>query len=103
MKDLEFVAPQIADALISLKPNAEWIRRGTELEWIDTEQAEPTQTEIDAELASLLGEYNSLEYARLRRTEYAQLNQFEMLFDDQRDGTTTWVDTINEIKARFPK
>ena len=38
-----------------------------------------------------------------RRAEYDQLNQFEMQFDDQRDGTTTWVDSINEIKARFPK
>jgi len=26
-----------------------------------------------------------------------------MQFDDNRDGTTTWVDAINEIKARYPK
>jgi len=26
-----------------------------------------------------------------------------MQFDDNRDGTTTWVDSINEIKVRFPK
>ena len=38
-----------------------------------------------------------------RRAEYDQLNQFEMQFDDDRDGTTTWVDTINEIKGRHPK
>lgn len=38
-----------------------------------------------------------------RRAEYDQLNQFEMQFDDQRDGTTTWVDAINSIKTRFPK
>jgi hypothetical protein len=25
------------------------------------------------------------------------------IFDDDRDGTTTWVDTINEIKGRHPK
>ena len=43
------------------------------------------------------------EYARNRKAEYDQLNQFEMQFDDDRDGTTTWVDTINEIKGRHPK
>ncbi len=37
------------------------------------------------------------------QAEYDQLNQFEMQFDDDRDGTTTWVDTINEIKGRHPK
>jgi len=26
-----------------------------------------------------------------------------MQFDDDRDGTTTWVDKINEIKGRHPK
>ena len=65
--------------------------------------AQPTQSEIDAELASLQAEYDSQEYARNRRAEYNQLNQFEMQFDDDRDSTTTWVDKINEIKARYPK
>jgi len=42
-------------------------------------------------------------YSDKREREYAQLNQFEMQFDDQRDGTTTWVDTINAIKSKHPK
>jgi len=58
---------------------------------------------ITAEMARLQGIYDSQEYARARATEYSALNQFEMQFDDQRDGTTTWVDAINDIKARFPK
>ena len=48
-------------------------------------------------------EYDSKQYARARATEYAALNQFEMQFDDQVNGTTTWIDAINDIKARFPK
>ena len=44
---------------------------------------------------------NEYKYKRLEK--YNQLNQFEMQFDDQRDGTTTWVDAINAIKAEFPK
>ncbi len=90
-------------AIASLKPNAEWALRGETLEWLDTEQTEPTQAEIDAEVIRLQAEYDSQEYARNRKAEYDQLNQFEMQFDDNRDGTTTWVDAINEIKARYPK
>lgn len=37
------------------------------------------------------------------KAEYDKLNQFEMQFNDQRDGTTTWVDAINDIKAMYPK
>jgi hypothetical protein len=47
--------------------------------------------------------YDSQEYARLRKAEYDQLNQFEMQFDDLETGATGWQDAINEIKARYPK
>ena len=91
------------EAIQSLKPEASWVLRGNELEWLDAVQTEPTQSEIDAEVIRLQAEYDSQEYARNRKVEYDQLNQFEMQFDDDRDGTTTWVDTINEIKGRHPK
>ena len=42
-------------------------------------------------------------YKEKRKDEYNQLNQYEMMFDDKRDGTNTWVDKINEIKSRHPK
>ena len=91
------------DALLSLKPNAEWVLRGDVLEWLDGVQTEPTQAEIDAEVIRLQAVYDSQAYARNRKAEYDQLNQFEMQFDDDRDSTSTWVDTINEIKGRHPK
>ena len=43
------------EALLSLKPNAQWEWRGTEysgLEWLDTGTA-PTESEIDAEVTRL--------------------------------------------------
>ena len=66
-------------------------------------QTPPSQAEIDAEIVRLQAVYDSQAYARNRKAEYDQLNQFEMQFDDDRDSTTTWVDTINEIKGRHPK
>ena len=91
------------NAIHSLKPKAIWVLRGDTLEWADEEQTEPTTAEINAEVIRLQAEYDSQEYARKRKAEYDQLNQFEMKFDDDRDSTTTWVDKINEIKGRHPK
>ena len=93
----------ITDALLSLKPNAEWTLCDDKLEWLDAVQTEPTQAEIDAEVIRLQAVYDSQAYARKRKVEYDLLNQDEMRFDDHRDSTTTWVDKINEIKAKYPK
>ena len=91
-------------ALESLTPDAHWtVQRGTITNWFDDDQIQPTQSEIDAEVIRLQAVYDSQAYARNRKAEYDQLNQFEMQFDDQLNGTTTWQDAINEIKARHPK
>ena len=64
-------------------------------------------TTTDAENTAIDAEQTRLQaldaYQAPRKAEYDQLNQFEMQFDDDRDSTTTWVDTINEIKGRHPK
>ena len=93
-------------AIKSLVPNAQFSVNGEGIHWNTVENdgvACPTQAEIDAEVIRLQAEYDSQEYARKRKAEYDQLNQFEMQFNDDRDGTTTWVDKINKIKARYPK
>ena len=68
--------------------------------WITTPISD---AEITAEVARLQTEYDSLAYARSRKQEYDKLPQFEMQFDDNRDGTSTWVDSILAIKDKFPK
>jgi len=35
-------------AIKYIRPSAEFVLRGNELEWLDTEQGKPTQTEIEA-------------------------------------------------------
>jgi len=93
-----------AQAIESLMPTADWTLLGdTELLWTDSEQTEPTALAITTERERLQAVYDSQEYARNRKEEYDQLNQFEMQFDDDRDGTNTWVDKIFEIKGRHPK
>ena len=65
--------------------------------------AKPTWVKLQEQLAEMQAEYDSKQYQRDRKVEYDKLNQFEMQFDDQRDGTTTWVDAINGIKEKYPK
>ena len=58
----------ITSALQALKPGAEWLLRGTEysgLEWMDSSQTKPTETEINSKIASL----DSAEAMRLLRIE----------------------------------
>jgi len=48
--------PQIPDALMSLRPNAQWVLRGDTyggLEWLDQVQSCPTEQEVNDEIARL--------------------------------------------------
>ena len=69
----------------------------------NSDKPQPSEAEIETADTLAQTEYDSQAYARSRKQEYDKLNQWEMQFDDQRDGTSTWVDSINEIKERFPK
>ena len=91
------------DALLSLKPNSEWVLRDDVLEWLDSEETEPTALELSNEVTRLQAVYDSQLYARTRKAKYDLLNQDEMRYDDVKNSTTTWVDAIDAIKAAHPK
>ena len=45
------------EALYSLRPTAKYIVRGeNEIEWLDTEQTQPTNAEIEAEITRLIND-----------------------------------------------
>ena len=48
-------------------------------------------------------EFDAQEYARNRKAEYDALNQFELISDDEANGTTTHKDAIAAIKTKYPK
>ena len=90
-------------ALQSLKPAAQWVLRGDDLEWMDEVQTEPTALQISNEVTRLQAVYDGQAYARARKAKYDLLNQDEMRYDDVKNTTTTWVDAIDTIKAAHPK
>ena len=58
----------IASALLVLKPGAEWTLRGSDysgLEWLDSSQTKPTETEVNSKISAL----DSAEAMRLLRIE----------------------------------
>ena len=55
------------------------------------------------ELKKLEDERAATQYSRDRKAEYDKLNQDEMRYDDMKNSTTTWVDAIDAIKAKYPK
>ena len=59
----------IASALLKLKPGAEWTLRGTEysgLEWTDSSQTKPTETEINSKISEL-DRQEAMELLRVER------------------------------------
>ena len=90
-------------ALQSLKPAAQWVLRGDDLEWLDEVQTEPTALQLSNEVTRLQAVYDGQAYARARKAKYDLLNQDEMRYDDVKNTTTTWVDAIDTIKAAHPK
>ena len=90
-------------ALQALTPSAQWVIRGEVIEWLDSEQDQPTDKAIQSKIIELQSQYDSQAYARSRKVEYDKLNQEEMRYDDLVNSTTTWQDAIAAIKTSIPK
>jgi len=91
-------------AIQSLRPGAQWVLNGDDLEWLDINQTQPTEAEITAEVARL----TALEPARIatenRRSAYI-VEADPLFFKAQRGEATMeeWQAKVAEIKTRFPK
>jgi uncharacterized small protein (DUF1192 family) len=90
-----------ANALLSLRPGAQWTLRGDELEWLDTEQTRPTDAEIAAEITRLEADYAAKQYQRDRAAAYPSFaDQFDLLYHG---GYDAWKAAIDAIKQEHPK
>jgi len=92
-----------SNALLSLRPGAEWVLRGDELEWLSTDSQQPTEAEIQAEITRLQAEYDAKAYARSRAVEYPAIgDQLDALFHA---GVfpAEMAAQIQAIKDKFPK
>jgi len=95
------------DALQSLRPGAEWVLRGDDLEWLDKTQTQPTDAEIDAEVTRLQADYDAKEYQRNRAPEYPTLADFADAYYWAQKGDNTLMDAYvskcDAVKVKYPK
>jgi hypothetical protein len=89
------------DALLSLRPGAEWTITEDDLIWNDQNQLRPTDAEVDAEVERLQVVYASKEYQRKRASEYPSIpDQLDTLYHG---GYDAWKATIQAVKDKYPK
>jgi hypothetical protein len=97
----------IEKAILNLRPTSRFQITNDDLNtliWHDESTTPPSVDEIQAEMLLLKAEYDAKQYQRDRAKEYPTLQeQLDMQYWDSVNGTTVWQDTINAIKAKYPK
>ena len=89
------------DAIISLRPKAEFSLNDGVLDWHDKSQTKPTDSEIAAEKTRLETEYTNNKYQRDRAAEYPSV--VDQLDDIYHNGIDAWKATIKTTKDKYPK
>ena len=90
-----------ATAISSLRPKANWVMRNDDLEWLDAEQTQPTEAEIQAEITRLQTEYEANEYQRQRASAYPSIaDQLDKIYHE---GIDAWKAQIAAVKQEYPK
>ena len=68
------------------------------------EYDKPTEKELTDALAKQQSDFDANEYARNRQPEYpSRGDQFDMIYKDNKNGTTTHADAIEAVKTKWPK
>ena len=95
-------------ALNNLRPDAQWVSRGDEVEWLDTEQTQPTEAELNAEITKVQNDYTAKQYQRDRKLAYPKIEeQLDMLWHSIDSGTldktSDFYITLKQVKDTNPK
>ena len=94
----------ISDALQSLKPKAQFAVRGDVIEWLDTEQTQPSQSEIDAEVIRLQADYDAKEYQRKRKAEYPPMADYlDGIVKNDQTQIDKYIADCKAVKEKYPK
>ena len=96
----------IASALTALKPGAEWTLRGTEysgLEWQDSSQTKPTETEVNSKI-SVLDAAEPMRLLRIERDIRIAKTDWRASSDvTLADAWKTYRQALRDITTQTPK
>jgi hypothetical protein len=91
-------------ALQALTPAAQWVLRGdSDLEWLDTEQTQPTDSAIAAKIVELQAAHDALAYARSREAAYPSIQDCIHALLDGGDTLTDLQALRTAVKSANPK
>jgi len=91
-------------AIKALCPEAKFGVRNNEVIWIDEKIKQPTEEQVNDKIAELQAAYEAKQYQRDRSISYPSLqDQLDMLYWDRKNGTKTWEESIDKVKADNPK
>ena len=90
-------------ALLALTPNAQWVLRGDDLDWLDTEQAQPTDAAIAAKIVELQAAHDAAAYARDRQAAYPSIQDCIHALLDGGDTLTDLQALRAAVKSANPK
>jgi hypothetical protein len=92
-----------AEAIQSLRPNAQWMVVSDNIQWLDTEQTQPTDAEITAEITRLEADYAAKQYQRDRAKEYPAIgDQLDALWKGG-EAAADMLAKVQAVKAKYPK
>ena len=91
----------LVTAIKTLRPNSSFSVEGEIINWGDTNNAQPTQQEIDDKIAELQAEYDANQYQRDRAVAYPSIaDQLDKIYHS---GIDAWKADIKAVKDKFPK
>tara|TARA_R100001086_G_scaffold54971_1_gene24662 strand:- start:836 stop:1132 length:297 start_codon:yes stop_codon:yes gene_type:complete len=91
------------DAIFSLVPNADCALTGGVITVWNSEEAQPTEEEITAEMEKLQAEYDALAWKRNRQSEYPSLQDCIHALLDGGDTLTDLQAARQAVKDKYPK
>ncbi len=93
--------PQV---LLKIRPNAVWVIRGTEIEWLDENQTQPTDEELIQGQVDLINEKNATAYREQRAREYPPISDYmDALVKGDEAQMQAYIDACLAVKAKYPK
>lgn len=94
------MSSKLAKAILKIAPNAEFVIRGTEIEWHSKNITQPTQEAIDAAIDVV----DSENYKDLRAAEYPPIEDYlDGIVKGDQKQIDSYIDACLAVKAKYPK
>lgn len=97
----------IVDALMSLRPGAQWSMVNLDydgINWLDEVQTKPSKQQLEVEVARLIQNWEDTEYQRKRAAEYPPMTDYlDGIVKGDTAQVSAYIAACNAVKTKYPK